>query len=297
MTSNAVLAVKAFSNHVASIASARSGNDSKPSENDRAERERLMQEMLSALGLTKPEFLNKLKIDKSTWDRWRSIYSVPHPAHLYALSRFAEQKGRAEASREESTQPSPTNMLLSDHKTWGRLRLVYSHYDWDNAVFNFQNPYKDPQTVLEMALLALKQCSMVYFKKNPAEWAQHFTGVLVNILGKTDAARALSKFCIIDEAFEGTDFAIFNYEAKNENERAGYIWKGGAGERPSDEAKDIYDVMGRGADVYNDLHEKYNLIIQKAFSTIQERSPQDFWANPLQRDELLKIPIIKLGED
>jgi hypothetical protein len=66
-----------------------------------------MEKVLDSLGLSKRELISILKIDKSTWDRWATIYSVPHPAHLNALESLAESsQSKQELVAEKDVQVS-----------------------------------------------------------------------------------------------------------------------------------------------------------------------------------------------
>src|SRR5205814_1222011 len=65
------------------------GRQYEPSSEDKAERERLMERLLPALGLSKGEVQSRLGIGRATWDRWRQMSSVPHRSHLETLERLA----------------------------------------------------------------------------------------------------------------------------------------------------------------------------------------------------------------
>ena len=252
-------------------------------------RGQLMQDVLDALGLTKVQLQSMLMIDKATWDRWRSIKTIPSSSHLETLARFAQE---AEQKASKQTRPSPYDMLALGPKTWGRLRLVYSYYAWDNAVFNFLEPFDDEPTATEMALLALRDCRLVYFMDKPEPWRTNFRKTLVKILGTSYAARALSQFCIITPAVKDIpgEFGVFNYEAKAVKDRAGYRWKWNGKGRPSDSTEGVYDPVLGEDELFLDLHDKYDQLIHGALNKINERG--HFWSLTIDRQQLLEIPVV-----
>lgn len=270
-----------------------------PSPDDKARRDSLMQDLLTALGMTKAELQTRLGIDKATWDRWRAMSSIPHRSYLEAMFRFATQQEKND--HYEETRPRPHEMLNARPHTWGRLRLVYSLFPWKNAVFNFKKPYYDPTTATEMALLALRGCNIVYLMQNADDWRINFTDTLVSVLGKNYAARALSRICIIKVSEmlpnDMPEFGLFNYEAKDPDDCVGYIWieQGQPGQRPQDNADNQYSAFPASDDLVNDLRDKFWEPIEKAFREIDRRVPADFWSPTLDRDtrqDLLVIPIV-----
>lgn len=305
MTQSAVHAVSEFAAHVDAQDRARqhakdAQSKYEPSHQERAERDRLMQGLLEALGLSKTELQTKLGIDRATWDRWRAMSSIPHRSYLEALARFAAQQEKN--GSHEATRPRPHEMLNARPHTWGHLRLVYSLFPWENAVFNFKKPYCDAGTATEMALLALRGCNIVYFMPSGAdEWRTAFAANLVAVLGKNYAARALSRICIIELENDMQEFGLFNYEAKDPDECVGYFWKGDGdpGQRPGDAAENQYDAFPASDDLVSDLREKYWKPIHDAFSEIDKRVPEDFWSPTLDREtrqKLLDIPVIRFPD-
>jgi len=299
MRENAARAIAAFTEHVAKLATSKNLEPhQEPSEEDKAERDRLMQEVLDAFGLSKRALQTQLNIDKSTWDRWRAIKSVPQPSHLVALGRFARQKDSVD-DEDGDREPRPLDMLLEGPKTWGRVRLVYSYYPWRNAVFNFRTPYKNLSVATDMARLALKRCSIVYCMEQAEDWSREFSKTFVNILGRTYAARALSQICIVKAELLGMpQFGVFNYEAESIDMRVGYVWKGADSvEPPKETDTDVYDGEPGNGDLFRELHERYDGLIQRAFEKITKNTPDDFWISTLRTEELLEIPIIGAESD
>lgn len=306
MEHNPVQAADAFAAHILAQRNAKDSDASyEPTPDEKGRRDSLMQDLLLALGLSKLELQARLSIDKATWDRWRAMSSIPQRSHLEAISRFAAQHDKT--SNHIATRPRPLEMLSARPRTLGRLRLVYSLFDWENAVFAFRNPWHDAKTATEMALLALRGCNIVYVMPAATEWRKKFADSLVSVLGKNDAARALSKVCIIDaKEDELTDLpefglGIFNFEAKNPDNCVGYVWKGSTesndpSPRPEDSEQDRYDAFPSSDYLVSDLREKFGERLNQAFAQIEKSLLVDLWAPILNHDTrtyLLEIPIIR----
>jgi len=313
MAHSPVQAANAFAAHIEAQEKSRqsakdSGGTYEPLAEDKARRDSVMQELLVALDLSKAELQASLSIDRATWDRWRAMSSIPQRSHLEAISRFAAQKEKS--SDHIATRLRPHEMLSARPRTLGRLRLVYSFFPWENAVFAFNNPWYDANTATEMALLALRDCNIVYIMKNPSDWRKKFASSLVSVLGKNDAARALSKVCIIeateDELSDFPEFGvgIFNFEAKDPDGSAGYIWKGSAesneqSPRPEDTEQEKYDAFPSSDCLISDLREKFGKRLNQAFKRIEDSPLVDLWApilNHETRSALLEIPIIPIAD-
>lgn len=61
----------------------------KPTNEEKAERDRLLRGMIWSLQLTRHEILAKLQIDRATWDRWRMMKTIPQSVHRDGLTRLA----------------------------------------------------------------------------------------------------------------------------------------------------------------------------------------------------------------
>lgn len=311
MSQNSVQAASAFAAHIEKQERERQsckerGEPYEPLPEERACRERLMQELLASLGLSKVELQSKLSIDRATWDRWRAMSSIPQRSHLDAITRFAAQHLRHSADEVLYVTPRPHEMLSARPRTLGRLRLVYGFFEWKNAVFVFKNPWHDSTTATEMALLALRGCSLIYIMSDPDSWRNKFTNSLVSVLGKNDAARALSRICIVgvspDELADAPNngFGIFNFEATNPDDCTGYVWnehtKEADNTRPDDERDDCYDAFPASDSLVSDLREQFGARINKAFETIEQSPLPELWAPILShetRAQLLEIAIVR----
>lgn len=307
MVQNPVQSASAFAAHVEAQEKSRKerGKDYEPSSEDRKYRDEVMQGLLAALEVSKAELQARLGIDRATWDRWRAMTSIPQRSHLEAIARFAAQQEKS--GSHVATRPRPHEMLSARPRTLGRLRLVYSLFDWENAVFVFKSPWSDANTATEMALLALRGCNIVYITENTNCWRAEFAKSLVTVLGKNDAARALSNICVI-EVMEGEldDFpefglGIFNFEARNPDDCVGYVWKGtkeksSSESRPEDSAHDIYDAFPSSDYLVSDLREKFGSRLNRAFNRIDESPLDDLWATLLDHDTrnaLLEIAVLE----
>lgn len=311
MKSNAAESVAAFVAHTSEQERQRQEHKSRgehyaPSFDDKARREALMHSLLDGLELSKAELLQRLSIDRATWDRWRHMTSIPQRAQLDALSRFVTQ--RADDASDEITLPRAFQVLGTPPYTWGRLRLVFGLFKWNDAVFSFRTPFNDTGMATEMALLALKGCRLIYFMSDAANWRLTFADNLTKVLGKNDTARALSRVCIVQISNKASsslpEFGVFNLESEDPDKFVGYVWKDtrpldeqSRFKQPEDEDDDLYEAFPATADLISDLREQYSEELNTAFNELDKRKRDlpDLWAAQMGhslRKELLLIPII-----
>ncbi len=197
----ALQSVQKLIDHIESVELAKRRNNNasiEPSAEDKSERDRLMNAILQSLGLTRDELLSKLGADRTSWDRWRYLASKPHRSYLDAMKRFAAETDREEIVDE--TLPKPLVMLASRPCNWAKLRLVFSLYNcWRNAIFKFSEPYSDIDVIIEMALLSLRGCKIVFIipEEKINVWGCTFIAGLKSKLNKVVAARVLSRICVI----------------------------------------------------------------------------------------------------
>jgi hypothetical protein len=301
--------VQEFSAHVheqdrARQAAKDSGQDFVPPEEQKRQREAIMQKLLAAFGLPKLELQAKLGIDRATWDRWRAMASVPHRSYLETLARLADKDDRPDDHIE--TRPRPIDVLSLSPRTWGRLRLVYSLFQWESAVFRFRSPYLGEKMVADMALLALRGCSLVYLMANPADWISQYIANLLKVFGPETAARALSRICVMEipaEDLKKEQFALFNHNATDTNFSVGYLWNSDSSDdkdQPAPSTPADYTAVPVNDPTFYCLRREYADSLKQAFEVIQKRSPKDFWApmsdaQPWQ--SRLKIPVVGLKKD
>ncbi|MGE0356476.1 MAG: hypothetical protein AB7P08_06115 [Burkholderiales bacterium] len=290
-----IRALRAFADDVAAHSQAKQRDSNyAPSEEERARREQVMQSLLTALGLSRKELQSKLRIDKSTWDRWRAMTSIPHASYLQALERFASERTRSEEASDDA-MPAPLVMLNDGPKTWGCLRVVFSLHDWDNVILHFKSPWEDADTAVEMACLALKKTRLVYFKSEPERWWATYRNHIVKALGKTYAARALSRVCVIARELpvDMGQFAILNYEAPRPMDRVGYKWLG-QDKRPLIDVPNVYEAVSGSNDLFEEVHERYGPLIQRAFGEIDKRTWGDFWSTDFDKTKMLdEMPVVR----
>jgi hypothetical protein len=269
-----------------------------PNSDEKRERERLMEQLLLALGVSKPEIQSRLGIGRATWDRWRAMTTVPRKTYIEALERLATDDGGVRAP---IRMPLRHHMLNATPRSWGRLRLVLSSYDWSNAVFLYSSPFDDEQTVTEMMLLALRGCSIVYIAANAEGWSKRFADVMVNVIGTVDAARALSHFCIVNvPAEEATtlSFFILNFATTDPAElRVAYHWTGDPA-RPNESKDKQYDALPGDDQRVFEVEDKYGKVIAEALGRVHERQRE--WGVRIAPEEIqsfLKIPIVEFHAD
>ncbi len=284
-----------------------------PSDEDKEERDRLLRQLLTAIGQPKEQVLEQLGADRATWDRWKNMVSIPQAKHRKSLDRLSR---RESVPSEDSPRPNPLKMLARnrEHRTFGRLRLVYSAYDWNNAVFWFQNPFNDVRTATEMALLATRGqsgCSIVYLLAKPYEWGPRFIESLRKVLGKHDAARVLSRICVVrvpEERMHPRGYGVFNFrsEKADQSERVGYEYtkddrEGPSDKRPLDDDSGVYESLSTEDSIFQDLDDDFGEEIDEALEAIRQRREKllwNLWEPSLNAEtvlELLSIPVIELG--
>lgn len=306
MSMNATAAVKAFVDHVAAQETAKAESSSpaefEPSADFKEERQALAENLLAAFGLTGAELQAKLAIGRATWDRWRHAATIPQRSHLETLIRFAEEKD-ADVSQSPLVLPPPLRMLASSPFSWARIKLVYTVYPWQDAVFKFRTPFIHEDTVLDMLLLAFRECRIVYIMPNANDWCTKFVTIAINSVGKSDTARALRRICIVsvsaEQADKGFQYGFFNYRAEKEDETAGYVWLEESdpnAEPPALSKRDVYRPVGpREDDVYGELREVYSTSLDKAFAEIDKRSSFNIWSSHGVGEYMLKIPVIEFS--
>jgi hypothetical protein len=143
---------------------------------------------------------------------------------------------------------SPIEFLSGSPQTYSQLRVAFLHaaYGWKDAVFYFNTPFSDPQTVVDMATLALNGCKIVYLlgntllSKDPDNaWIDEFVTIMVRCLGPKTSSLVLAKFCFLEladdsELEEIGEFGILNFWSPHVEKRVGYRWNGNASKSASD---------------------------------------------------------------
>lgn len=285
-----------------------------PSEQDRIERDKLLRDVLFALNLSRGELLARLRIEPITWDRWRKLKTVPQRMHLEALQRFAQPE-LSDGAGGYAPMPLPLDMLTADpdYCTWERLLLVYTFFPWETAIFWYEHPWSDREAIAEVALLALRDgeergCSIIYMVPADEQWGQEYIENLKTAFGEADAARILSRICVIK--LSGSDlkvykkgFSLFNYEAHGDPRLAvGYVWLKGDSRAQRTEEPPVYAAISASSPRFTHLRQEYGTIIKSALAIIAQRRNkiQDFWTPNLTREivnDLTRLPVILQGKE
>ena len=77
----------------------------KPTDDEKAERDRLLRGVIWSLQLTRHELLAQLQINRATWDRWRIMKTIPQPEHIAALALLLPSERSENTLILEATQP------------------------------------------------------------------------------------------------------------------------------------------------------------------------------------------------
>jgi hypothetical protein len=263
----------------------------RPSKAAVAEREAIMDEIVEAAGLSASAIQVRLGVNRTTWERWRKMGSIPNRTHLDHLRRLIEDQGSASLPHPSMpTLPSPLTFLSWTPRTYGQLRVLFSHadYHWKDAVFHFKSPFEDKMTGVDMASLALNGCRLVYILKSSylsnnsgTTWLNSFVEDMVSSLGRKVSSRALANFCLVeitdsdDESLR--EFGVLNFWSLNEEDRVGYFWKGNQTAKAEDYTSDPDKYTPTEAsDVHFDpLKQQYYAALQKAFDTIDSNTSRE----------------------
>jgi len=298
-----------------------SGRTWKATPQVKSERDVLMRAVLEKLALTREELCDTLGIKRPTWDRWRTLKTSPEPPQLDRLRKLG-QAGGAQARPFSATvsQVRPTPWITLEGgptaSTWGRLRLVYSLFQWDNAIFYYPEPFADAATVTDMALLALRDldshgAKIVYILSEIDSWRHSYVECLKRVFGEQDAARVLSGICAIHVPITEMEkyskgLGLFNYGHPNPELTVGYQWmyvaKPGDPERPPDDEAAVYWAFGPKDEAIRFIRNKFGELIKKAFKTIDDRRMllPSFWEPQIPEDsiqELLKLPVVDWAQE
>jgi hypothetical protein len=292
MSQKAMAAVSRFVEHVDQQRTMREGKENEEptpaSEAIVAERGRLMDEVVEAAGLTAKQIQTGLGVNRTTWERWRKMESIPNRTHLAHLQRLIEDHGSSLALRPSvQTLPEPLMFLSASPRTYSQLRVLFSHgdYHWKDAVFHFQKPFSDTLTVVDMASLALNGCQIVYMLKpsllsgdDKKGWLCSFVQNMVLSLSRKVSSRALASFCFVeisdDEDKSLDQFGVLNFWSLNEGARVGYFWEG----NPTDKAEDYasqarkYTPTEASDERFDSLKQQYYDSLRKAFDTIKSNT-------------------------
>jgi len=263
----------------------------KPSDGDVRERELIMDGILDDLGETPPEIQEMLGVNRTTWERWRRCISIPGRSRLDHLKRIVENDGDSSEAESEPSLPDPLEFLTYSPRTYGQLRVLFSHssYNWRDAVFHFRKPFVDITAVIDMASLALNGCSLVYLLNSKyfpdpggddAWWPRNFTRSMAKGLGRKVAAQALSNFCFVEisenEERKLKEFGLLNFWSKSEKKKIAYIWQANDDDKNESEnfmtQPDVYNPTKPADDSFEVLQLDFSSALSMAHKAVKENS-------------------------
>lgn len=253
----------------------------RPPKSVSAERKAIMDEVVKFIGLPLKELQVKLAVNRTTWERWERMESIPKRSHLDYLRRLMEdaEKKLTRAANQQFL-PKPAEYISEDPRTYGQLRVLFFHraYNWEDAIFHFQTPFQDAGYIVDLASLALNGCKVVYIMKasklKPTDWSDSFVKNMSAALGVRVANQVLAGLCILevndDEDSLPPDFGILNFESGKNDEKVGYIWIGKPGNDSSHfvTQPNQYYAIPATAKVFYTLKLQYNTLLGLAFDAI-----------------------------
>ena len=274
---------------------------------DKATRKEILDAFTKAIGLTQEKIMTNLGLNRSTWTKWRSLDSSPRTEQLDSLEELAlgqnitlkssiNDKAKDKAYLERFSNPIPAYILEGGTPNRARIKLFFWMFPWKNAVLRFDSPWTDDETLLEMALLALRpdRCGIVYMHENPStEVIPSIAKGLVALLGAQDARRAIRRFAFVKLSksimVDHQQFSIWNFKIDSPA-TCGYIFYGKKGgpsgiNTTNDDNKTetilrdplIYDSFGSNRDVYQAVDVYLSYVIKVSLELIDKNTPDPFW--------------------
>ena len=308
-------AVRQLRAHVDSLRSARRINDSVTETTELARRRQVFHDLLFALKLRRTDLVKRLNVNQSTWTRWLSGAASPDDHHLAQVELIATGSPATEAVNRvvhrardlgDSTRMEDLDafVLLATNRTHARLRVFFNVIDWKNVILCFSDPWRDYHTVLNMAVLALRGCKVIYLlhSVDVPRFAAEFASKLYQMLGANDTARAMAGIAFIHfnpEHLKEKEFAAWNflagensvayaYEADNtRNKESGKTEKKEAengddrtmrGKWLCEEA--VFYPLPNGHETFNDLEKHHRQLIESAEAVMNNLYADDaegFW--------------------
>ena len=189
--------------------------------------QKLFDKILQKLGLKEAAALQKeLKINRSTWDRWKTGSSLPTSKTLETLENLPEK-----LAGDPTKGFTEMELIKGDPCSFSRIRLLFGLRPWKRAIFYFKEAFNDKDRCIDVAILALKGCDIVYIFDNDEnfdKWNKKFVENLNNELGAELTAPVLSQICVIklDEEldYSRNGFGVLNY-FPDSKKHIGYNWQ------------------------------------------------------------------------
>jgi len=307
-----------------------------PTKAERDQRRKVMDRIEVALGLSVKSIASILEIDPSTWGKWKSHGASPRPLHIQRLRgiaageiRVAGSQGLAGHSTTADDEPEALT-LLSRNRTHARLRLFFNAIKWDNAVLCFSKPWRHYHTVLDMAILALRGCHVIYLlhfespvvdsavltptnesanprsgtdepQSTPADskteawgFAMEFARKLRQMLGDSDAARALSRIAFINfdpGKLTEKEFAAWNYPGDDNPDTNAVAYNYEPVRNDEAERQDldlegewlqgkaVFYAIPKDGEIFTELRSHHDQLISSARQAIRRRGEdfRPFW--------------------
>lgn len=261
-----------------------------PPESQIREREAIMDALIEASGFSAQQIQVGLGINRTTWERWRKMGSVPNRGHLDHLRRIIQERsGISDAPVSSPMLPGPLAFLSWSPRTYSQLRVAFLHrnYNWKDAVFHFKKPYEDDNSVVDMATLALNGCKIVYLLESSqldgdeqTGWIYLFVQNMVSCLGRKTSSRALANFAFV-ELVENKkledEFGVLNFRSTNGDERVGYFWTGNTSSDAIKMTKKAatYTVHEADDDRFEILKRFYAKALDMAFKEIDKNNSNE----------------------
>jgi hypothetical protein len=304
MNQKAIAAVNRLTEHVEQQKKARdTDKDRVATKAEIGAREIIMDEIVEALGLTPKLIQDRLVINRTTWERWRRMDSIPNQSQLDRLRRLVEDDESSSVPRRQ-TLTSPLEFLNATPCTYAQLRVLFSHeaFHWNDAIFHFRKPFYDPIHVIDMASLALNGCRQIYMLKSSLlaenskdHWAQELVTNMVKGLGRQVAAQALANFCLVEISEEEDknikEFGVLNFKYATENTSVGYFWFGNDNfdSKNSIFKADAYMAKRANDESFEPLRLQYGKTLDQAFKIINDNTPSNVGKE--YDDEAKKYPL------
>lgn len=291
-----------FIDHVGMQRKEREKEGYQPSSEDRKRRAEIMAQIPADLGLTVEQLHGKLMINRSTWDRWRSMTSVPAQSKLEALLSIAEVAVEPEPAVSIAGF-SPLEIISNSPWSYSQLRVMFGAYNWKSAIFRFTSPFSDSDTAVDMAIMAMRGCRIVYVKDDARDWAERFVANLLFSLGKKVTARVLANFCVIESESawfsHDQNYGILDYHSRFEDRASsiGYIWRGDVDKTDQRGAIGAYSPVIAEDDLFSDLDRPgFHSAIELAYKVIDNRVKKGLVLNVTEDGAFVSIPVIQ-GKD
>lgn len=230
------------------------------------------------LDLTPERLQRKLEINRSTWDRWKAGTSLPTSKTLETLGNLPEKL--ANEKGDPIAKFTDMAIIKGDPCSFSRIRLLFSLRPWKRAIFYFRNAFTDNDRCIDVAILALKGCDIVYIFDNNnefKEWHEDFVKSLNDELGAELTARVLSQICVIkldkELDYSKSGFGVLNY-FRDSKDHIGYNWQD-KDKQDKDKTGEYSSFDGHSDSLFMKAVNSHLNEIENAFNIIEERKTEN----------------------